>query len=243
MNKIFSKASLMATLMTLTTLASAPVMAHSHDTHEDPGMNFSMGLVSDTFFGFAPYVNGSYDLDETKDLTVYGIFWSGGTGQGWGNWAEFGGGVNFDLGDGITLNPQLGFTSGNLLSSSANGPAEMGDGIVPNFTLNVNQEQLEAQVYAGYYAPLRDEGTTSSFLHYWASAGYKFNKLVSAGGHFEHLHGGQQGNRDDVYMWAGPYVQFTDSKGRGFFRVAGGVDLEDTLGNDTFYKMTFGLNF
>jgi hypothetical protein len=243
-----SRMSLLATTILLgATLYSNNVMAHDHDdehSHDKPGMDFTLGLVSDTFFGFAPYVNGAYELDDTKKLTVYGIFWSGGTGQGWGNWAEFGGGVDFELADGVRFNPQLGFTNGNLLSSNTAGPSVAGDGIVPNFTLRVNKEKIEAEVYAGYYAPLRDEGTTtSSFLHYWANAGYKFTDVVSAGGHFEHLYGGAEGNRSDVYMWAGPYVQFTDPHGRGFFRFAGGVDLEDGQNNNSFYKMSVGFNF
>ena len=205
--------------------------------------SFSAALVSDTFFGFAPVINVSYELSEKSAFTAYGIFWSGGTGLLWGNWAEFGAGANFSIADGVKLNPQLGFTKGNLLSSLTEGPSVFGDGIVPNLTLNLDQSKLEGQLYFGYYLPLRNEGsTTSNYIHYWANLGYKASSFVSFGAHFEHLYGGEKDFEDDVYQWIGPYVQFSDLKGRGYFRISGGLDLIDTPSNNSFYKMAFGIN-
>lgn len=97
--------------------------------------SYSIGLTSDQFFGFAPNVTVEYKLNDKIGVSAYGVFWGGGTGAAWGNWTEFGGGVNLYLAEGITLNPNLGFTFGNLLSKGAadgqlGGIA--GDGIVPN---------------------------------------------------------------------------------------------------------------
>lgn len=215
------------------------------ETEYDPmdDIDFSVGLTSDTFFGFAPYFNGSYALDDKMDLTVYGIFWSGGTGANWGNWSEFGGGVNIDLGDGLSFNPQLGFVSGSLLSSGASQESVIGDGIVPNFYLRLDQPKLEGEAYFGLYLPLRNEGTeTSTFVHYWLNSGYKFTSIFSAGLHYEQLTGGPDDFDDSNYQWLGPYIQFKDKKDRGFVRFTGGTDLDDGAGNNSFYKMTLGFN-
>ena len=214
---------------------------------EEEKTSLSVTLVSDTFFGFAPLVTGSYSLNEKTDFTFYGIYWSGGTGIGWGNWAEFGAGVNFSVSESIDINPQLGFTHGNLLSSFTAGPSVFGDGIVPNLTVNLNNESLEGQLYFGYYLPLRSEApTTASYIHYWANIGYKFSGFISAGLHFEHLYGGPDGGEDDVYQWFGPYVQFSDLGGKGYLRLAGGLGLVDDPSvasiNNSFYKLAFGIN-
>ncbi|MCL8000759.1 hypothetical protein M8994_21455, partial [Brucella sp. 21LCYQ03] len=119
----------------------------------------TFGLTSDQFFGFAPNFTLEYKLSDKIGVSTYGIFWGAGTGAAWGNWTEFGGGVNLYLSEGITLNPNLGFTFGNLLSKGAadgqlGGIA--GDGIVPNLFFNVDIPKFESEIYAGYYAPLTD---------------------------------------------------------------------------------------
>lgn len=220
-------------------------LSFSQEEEEESKTSFSATLVSDTFFGFAPLVTGSYSLNEKTDFTIYGIFWSGGTGAGWGNWAEFGAGVNFNVSDAININPQLGFTKGNLLSSFTSGASVFGDGIVPNLVVGLDSESLEGELYFGYYLPLRSEGpTTASYIHYWLNFGYKFSDFISAGGHFEHLYGGPESGEEDVYQWFGPYIQFTDLKGRGFLRLAGGVGFVDENPgiNNSFYKLSFGIN-
>lgn len=107
-------------------------------TAQESEATFSIGLTSDQFFGVAPNVALEYKLSEKVGASVYGIFWGAGTGGAWGNWTEFGGGLNLYLAEGVTLNPNLGFTFGNLLSKGgADGQLGgiAGDGIVPNLFL------------------------------------------------------------------------------------------------------------
>ncbi len=108
--------------------------------------------------------------------------------------------------------------------------------------------QVEGQIYAGYYLPIRDlapaNGTTLSYLHYWANAGVKLGAFFSFGAHYEHLintGGSNVTESTDVYQWLGPYVQFMEKSGKMYLRFAGGTDF--TEGNDSFFKMTVGYNF
>jgi hypothetical protein len=219
---------------------------------EEKQFNFSVALNSDQFFGFYPTFQGSYGFSDKAQLTFYGIHWGGGTGAGWGNWTEFGLGANFKAGDGLSINPQIGFLGGNLLSSGARGPAVFGDGIVPNLTVNLLKEKVEGQFYFGYYAPLRDEaptnttppGTTLSFVHYWLNLGYRANNFFSFGAHYEHLINSGGSNVEtstDTYQWLGPYVQFSKPTGGPFARFSFGTDLVE--GNDSFFKLTTGFSF
>ncbi|MBD1432251.1 hypothetical protein H8B06_05385 [Sphingobacterium sp. DN00404] len=214
---------------------------------------FSFGVTSDQFFGVAPSVAMEYKLSDKVSASVYGIFWGAGTAGAWGNWTEFGGGVNLQLAEGITLNPNLGFTFGNLLSKGAadgqlGGIA--GDGIVPNLFFNVDIPQFEAEIYAGYYAPLRDkapeDGSTLAYLHYWASAGYKVSDAFSFGAHFEHLKRTKDdiGGKLDYFQWAGPYVQFNAGKFGSFVRLSAGPEVKNGLqAKDSFYKLSTGFSF
>lgn len=239
-----------ALLITLCLSATAGEKKEKDETAEDK-LNFSLGLTVDKFFGFAPMATGSYSFSDKIGLTFYGLFWAGGSGANWGNWSEFGVGANFNF-DGIGINPQIGIVNGNLLSKGA-ADGQFGgvfaDGIVPNLTINVNKPKVEGQVYFGYYAPLRkiedpENGGNfgqTAYIHYWANAGFKATSYFSFGAHWEHLWGGTKGDGDDVYQWIGPYIQFASPSGKGFLRFAGGPDLVD--GGDSFYKMTFGVNF
>ncbi|GMQ25214.1 hypothetical protein Aoki45_18960 [Algoriphagus sp. oki45] len=215
---------------------------------EEKQFNFSVALNSDQFFGFYPTFQGSYGFSDKAALTFYGIHWGGGTGANWGNWTEFGLGANFQAGDGLTINPQIGFLGGNLLSSGTAGPAIFGDGIVPNLTVNLLKEKVEGQFYFGYYAPLRDEaptaGTTLSYVHYWLNLGFRASQFFSFGAHYEHLINSGGSNVDtstDVYQWLGPYVQFSKPTGGPFARFSFGTDLVE--GNDSFFKLTTGFSF
>lgn len=215
---------------------------------DDSKFSFDVSLNSDQFFGFYPFFQGAYSVSENLDFTFYGILWSGGTGGGWGNWTEFGGGVNIAAGDGLSINPQIGFLGGNLLSSGTAGPAIFGEGIVPNLTINLEKPNVEGQIYAGFYSPLRDEapagGTTLSYLHYWANLGYRANNFFSFGAHFEHLvntGGSEVTESTDVYQWLGPYLQFSRPSGGAFARFSFGTDLVE--GNDSFFKLTTGFSF
>jgi len=227
----------------LMVLSMTSLMAQDEDK-----FSFNVALNSDQFFGFYPQFQGYYSINEKTDFTFYGILWSGGTGGNWGNWTEFGVGANFKAGDGLTINPQIGFLGGNLLSSGTAGPAIFGDGIVPNLTVNLLKEKVEGQFYFGYYAPLRNEapstGTTLAYTHYWLNLGFRANKFFSLGAHYEQLinsGGSKVETSTDVYQWLGPYIQFTNPSGGPFARFSFGTDLVEA--NDSFFKLTTGFSF
>lgn len=232
---------------------STPCIAQAQD--EDEG-KLSLGIATnlDAFFGFYPTLFGGYELKENLAFTFYGIQWGAGTGSDWGNWTEFGVGINYTAGN-LDINPQLGFTMGSLLSSGAAQPGVIGDGIVPNLTVNYGDDLFEGQLYAGYYAALRDETAagqaTNNYVHYWLNAGVKAGTFMSVGAHFEELFlSGGSGNetpdleRTDGYRWVGPYLQF--AKGDAGLRFSFGGDLtddEDSFSMNDFYKMAFFMNF
>lgn len=223
----------------MTVLFAAPAMSQGEDR-----FSFDVTLNSDQFFGFYPFFSGSYGVSEKLDFTFYGILWSGGTGGGWGNWTEFGVGIGLEPVEGLSVSPQIGILGGNLLSSGAAGPSIFGDGIVPNLTIGLDKTRTEGEIYAGYYTPLRKEGNTLSFLHYWANFGVKANSFFSVGAHFEHLintGGTEVPEAVDLYQWLGPYVQFSKPNGGAFARLAFGTDLVE--GNDSFFKLTTGFSF
>ncbi len=232
---------LQSTLAGTDTPASAPMAT-------DPTVPFgaTVTLNSDTFFGFVPAFTGYYNLTPNLDLTAYGNFWSAGTlDSGFGNWNEFGLGLNFKLTDYLTFNPQVGFVSGGLLSGGG-ARSEINDGWVPNFTLNLSSAKWEGQVYFGAYLPIGDYGASSfSFLHYWGNIGYRLNNVFSFGLHAEQLSGGQDLTTDigdAIYTWFGPYIQFRNSNKGLFVRFTGGVDASGGV-NSSFYKMAVGFTF
>ncbi len=245
-------------------LASAFAMTALHvtaqETTEDSSDKLSVGvsLNHDAFFGFNPMITASYPMNAKTDLTFYGIQWGAGTASAWGNWTEFGLGVNFKAGD-FAINPQLGFTMGSLLSSGAAQRGVVGDGIVPNLTVNLDNDKLIGQVYGGYYAAFRNEtkaeNSTNNYAHYWVNIGAKATPWLALGAHFEHLFlsGGKtntngSGNasldRTEGYQWIGPFVQV--SKGVAGFRFSFGGDLtklDDSFSPNDFYKMQIFMNF
>jgi hypothetical protein len=220
------------------------------DTGLDDKVDVGLSLNHDAFFGFNPMMAISYALNDSDALTFYGIQWGAGTGSAWGQWTEFGIGYNKTVGA-FDINPQLGFTMGSLLSSGAAQPGIIGDGIVPNLTVNLGTEKLEGQFYFGYYAALGDETaagqSTNNYVHYWANLGYKVSEFFSIGGHFEELYlsggstnGGPDLDRVDGYVWLGPYVQF--QKGNAGLRFSFGGNLADEderFAPNDFYKLSF----
>jgi len=236
----FSKAVVALTMILL--LAASPAFSQTDDKFD-----FTVTLNSDQFFGFYPYFTGSYSLTETSAFTFYGILWSGGTGDDWGNWTEFGVGMDFTVADGVNINPSIGILGGNLLSSATAGPAVFGEGIVPNIVVGLDKKLVEGEFYMGYYTPVRDEaplnGSTNAYLHYWANFGIKASSFFSLGAHYEQLDlaGGSAVDPSVVYQWLGPYVQFSDPNGKAFVRFSGGADLVE--GRDSFFKLTTGFNF
>ncbi|QEK51647.1 hypothetical protein FYC62_08225 [Pedobacter aquae] len=215
---------------------------------EKSKLSFGLSLNTDAFFGVNPMLTGAYAFNDKTAFTFYGIQWGAGTAQAWGNWTEFGAGLNFTAGT-FSINPQLGFTMGNLLSSGVAGRPVAGDGIVPNLTINHSSDKYEGQLYVGYYGALRDEKPNkNNYLHYWLNAGVKASSWLSLGAHYETLDftGGTSATGasvegSTVYTWLGPYVQF--SKGNAGLRFAGGANLEDGTTGPDFYKMSFFFNF
>ena len=238
-----------AAMMLLTT---SVVMAQKADDSEK--LNVSLSLNHDAFFGFNPSLAVAYPVSSKADLTAYGILWGAGTARAWGNWTEFGLGVNFKAGN-FSINPQLGFTSGSLLSSGTANDGIIGDGIVPNLTVNYDNSKFLGQLYAGYYAALTDNTdapteSTLNYTHYWLNAGYKAKSWLAFGAHFEHLYlaggkinGGGTQVKTDYYQWFGPFVQI--SKKNAGMRFSLGKDIDagaGTSSNSDFYKMSFFVN-
>jgi len=236
---------------------------------EKRATSFRITLNQDNFFGFNPAFQGNVPINATTDFTFYGTFWTkpafglGPVNAGDDLWTEFGVGMNFLAADGkLSINPQIGITNGALLSGGARSPSvitggvaapravtgsNFADGLVPSLTVNYLDTKLEAELYAGYYAALRQRSGNASldFLHTWVNAGYRFSSLVSAGAHYELLSNTRNtypgGRTARVYQWVGPYVQFTLP--RGFFaRLTAGADVERGSSGD-FYKMTAGFRF
>jgi hypothetical protein len=245
-------------ILLVSALAAITVNVSAQETKEDTSekLAVSVSLNHDAFFGFNPMIGASYPLNAKTDLTFYGIQWGAGTGSAWGNWTEFGFGVNIKAGD-FAINPQLGFTMGSLLSSGAAQRGVVGDGIVPNLTVNLNNDKLIGQLYGGYYAAFRNEtavgNSTNNYMHYWVNFGAKATPWLAFGAHFEHLYlaggktngnGGGSLDRTEGYQWIGPFVQV--NKGVAGFRFSFGGDLtkvEDSFSPNDFYKMQIFMNF
>lgn len=244
-------------------LSSVPALAQDAMGPQKREATYTVALNQDAFFGFNPSFSGAVPVSETTDFTFYGIFWTrpsfnlagtGFTDIGGGLWTEFGVGVNFNLMDGaLKVKPQIGITNGSLLSGGAQVAgatvgARFADGIVPSLTVNYSDDKFESELYAGYYAALRQRNDAAAldFLHIWVNGGYKFSSLVSAGLHYELLSKTRDtypgGGAAAVYEWVGPYVQFTLPKGM-FARFTGGADTRSSNGRGDFYKMSVGMSF
>lgn len=228
------------------------VVSFSAKAQEDDKVSVGVSLNHDAFFGLNPMATLSYDFSPKTALTFYGIQWGAGTASAWGNWTEFGLGLNFKAGT-FDINPQLGFTMGSLLSSGAAQPGVIGDGIVPNLTINHGSDKFEGQFYFGYYGALRNETkvaseSTNNYIHYWLNAGFKATPWLSLGAHYESLFlsGGKPYNggsldRADGYTWIGPYVQL--SKGDAGFRFSFGGNTDEGFAPNDFYKMSIFFGF
>jgi hypothetical protein len=253
LNQSFMKISKMRFSTALFCLAFLTSQTAIAQKKEDK-LSISVALNHDAFFGFNPMLSASYPISKSADFTAYGIQWGAGTASAWGNWTEFGFGVNFKAGK-FSINPQLGFTMGSLLSSGAANPGIIGDGIVPNLTVNYDDGKIVGQFYSGYYAALRNKTTTAgqatnNYMHYWINAGGKLTPWLAVGAHFENLYlaggkrfGGGSLSRTEGYQWLGPFVQI--SKGAAGMRFSFGTDLagEDAFSSNDFYKMSFFFNF
>ncbi|WP_299520126.1 DUF6733 family protein [Winogradskyella sp.] len=222
----------------------------AQETTEEEKLSVGLSINHDAFFGLNPMMTFGYDVSEAGTITAYGIQWGAGTGSDWGQWTEFGIGYNHTVGN-FDINPQIGFTFGSLLSSGAAQEGIVGDGIVPNLTVNFGSEKFEGQFYFGYYAALSDNteagDSTNNYVHYWANFGYKVASFFSFGAHFEELYlsggetnGGGDLDRVDGYVWFGPYLQF--QKGNAGLRLSFGgnlADEDDRFAPNDFYKLSF----
>lgn len=253
---IFKKLPLYLTLSLFA--ISLGASAQGTDPETDDKISVTLTLNQDAFFGFNPMMNFGYALSDTDTFTAYGIQWGGGTGSAWGQWTEFGIGYNKTIGN-FDINPQLGFTMGNLLSSGAAEPGVIGDGIVPNLTVNYGSDLLEGQFYFGYYGALANETrsvatgaapqATNNYVHYWANFGVKVTSFLSVGGHFEELYlsggdinGGGSLDRADGYVWLGPYLQFQKGNAGLRFSFGGNLADDDAFAPNDFYKLSFFLS-
>lgn len=226
----------------------------AQDSTDDSKLSVGLSLNHDAFFGFNPMMTFSYSLSDTDAFTAYGIQWGAGTASAWGQWTEFGLGYNKTAGN-FDINPQIGFTFGSLLSSGAAQAGIVGDGIVPNLTINYGSDLLEGQFYFGYYAALSDNTeagqSTNNYVHYWANLGIKATSWLSIGAHFEELYlsggqtnGGGELDRADGYVWLGPYIQLQKS-GTGLRLSTGGnlADEDERFAPNGFYKLAFFTSF
>lgn len=220
--------------------------------NDDSNFSITTTLNSDIFFGFYPFVTGSYSFNEKSALSFYSIMWSGGTGAAWGNWTEFGIGYSYTPVEGLTINPQVGLLNGSLTSGL--GTPVLGEGIVPNLTVGFDFDKFEGEIYGGYYLGFDHANpNTNTYLHYWLNGGYKASSLFSFGLHFEHLRfmGGQGYASDaayDYYKSFGPYIQFAGNN--SFMRFTAGADLrsdaevtKSAFNQPSFFKLTVGHSF
>ncbi|WP_143744238.1 DUF6733 family protein [Polaribacter tangerinus] len=240
----------MKKISTLLVLFLAINMSAQKDSEEN--LNIGLSLNHDAFFGFNPMMTLSFPTDKSGAITAYGIQWGAGTGSEWGQWTEVGIGYNFTVGN-FNINPQLGFTMGNLLSSGAAQEGIIGDGIVPNLTVNYSSKKWESQFYFGYYGALinnTDSGeSTNNYVHYWANLGYKVGNHISLGLHFEELYlsggetnGGKNLERADGYVWLGPYIQLQKKNAGLRFSLGNNIGKTASFANNEFYKLTFFLS-
>ncbi|HMO60895.1 MAG TPA: hypothetical protein PKC39_05820 [Ferruginibacter sp.] len=249
-NKVTMMKNLSISALAITFCLTMPGVSKAQDAKKDESkLSFNLSLNHDAFFGFNPMLSGAYALNDKTDFTFYGIQWGAGTAAAWGNWTEFGLGANFKVSEAVAINPQLGFTFGNLLSSYTAGSYAIGDGVVPNVTVNINGTKLEGQVYAGYYAALRKKDISANYVHYWVNLGGKISSTFSVGAHVENLFRsggkGQPTKTSQYYTWVGPYVQF--SKGNAGLRLSAGANIgsDEAKANydGDFYKMAFFFSF
>lgn len=246
------------TALVLDSAAVTAAVQAATPASEKRSESFTVVLNQDSFFGFYPTFNALIPVGDNVDLSVYGILWTtpdfSTNGGGGDLWTEFGIGANFYAMDGaLTIKPQIGILNGALLSGGNTGAAGVGgnvfDGIVPNLTMNYDDDKFEAEFYGGYYAALRNRNDSGlDFLHTWINAGYKFTSNFSAGAHYEILsltrNSNPGGSASNVYQWVGPYVQF--SLDNGFFtRFTAGAEMGGGAGGNQgdFYKVAVGFSF
>jgi hypothetical protein len=215
----------------------------------------TVSLNQDAFFGFNAELAAGYAINDVVDFTFYSILWTTPSfatppGGGGGLWTEVGAGLNFNLLDGtLTVNPQLGILNGALLSSTMADRALAFEGIVPNITVNHNDTFTEGEFYLGYYLATRSP-RDNDFLHWWIYGGVKpwgesddWRQIISTGVHFEQLRTLRSKTiaTGDIYLWLGPYVQFSLPNDLALWFGAG-WDVSSGQTSD-FYKASISYSF
>ena len=214
MMKVFTSVKIGVLCVALCLMFPSLSVSAQGNNADQTDFTMDVSLNSDQFFGFYPVLQGGVGMAKDIKFTYYGIKWSGGTGAAWGNWTEFGVGVNIKAADGLNINPQIGVLGGTLLSSGADGtPGRFGDGIVPNITVNLDKSSVEGQLYAGFYLPVRDEAT---------QAGTRVGPYI----HIRNPGGGQ-------------IVRFSGGTDIAKDKDINGNDIEN---RDGFFKLTLGLS-
>ncbi len=236
-----------------TTIVGTPYPLKASSEEPSDPFSGSITLNQDSFFGFYPILNGSYQINDQFALTFYGLFWTNpgftpsGTG-GQGLWTEVALGTSFTiLDEALTVNPALGFLSGALLSGADRShPFE---GLVAQISFSHADKYTEGQLFTAYYFAT-SAPSNNNFLHWWITGGVRpfadstnWTQIISVGAHFEQLYQtkAKVGDTSNIYTWIGPYVQFT-LPNDVFIRVNAGWDAQDSVSSN-FYKMTLGYAF
>ena len=211
-------------LLFLLLFLTCPALAQS-----DSLSSFALGIGQDSYFGFYLSGNGSHPVGKNKSVTFYANFWTnpafGNASTGTDFWTEVGTGVNFTLAEGrLNLNPSLGFTYGKVLSGGEKGV--LGDGVVPGLLAALRTRRADVNAGSYWFKSLQHAGpVTTDYLWIWLTPGYRWDRHLTTGVHLEdfyqsRLTGGVDRN---LYLWIGPYVQFTFRNG-AFLKAAGGYD-------------------
>lgn len=212
-----------------------------HAQESNPS-SFTLSIGQDSYFGFYVSGNGTHSLSDKTSLTFYANYWAnpafGNTLTGTDFWTEVGTGVNFSLaGKKLNLNPSLGFTYGKVLSGGEKGV--LGDGIVPALFGSFTNKYTETTFGAVWFKALRNEGpVTVDYYWVWLSPGYKFNNKITAGALIEDFYLARMSGHpaSNLYLWLGPFVQYTFPKGV-FIKAAAGYDVI----NDGFIKVNISI--
>lgn len=198
-----------------------------------PATTFSLSMGQDPIFGFYPSFAGSIALSETMQFTAYGIFWTadalGGNYGGLNLLTEFGAGLNFTMAEGkLNINPQIGLAHGNY--QSGGGDHVLADNIVPSLGIYYGEGDFYMSFNAIYWKGLRKEAKVTPYydmIEYTLQPSIALSPNFGIGLYFDHLltkadyedyniaHPEEKGKTETTttYLWVGPSLKFTFSKG------------------------------
>lgn len=158
-------------------------VAQSDSTASDD--TFTFGITHDAAFGFYPAVFGNLGIKKNYSFTYYGTFWTNHAyaANDQSHWLETGVGLGFAKGNWY-VNPQLGITSGVLLSGASEG--KIAEGIVPSVLLLNTTDNIELEYYGCIYKYTKKRSELASdFLLTWLYAGRRITPKLSGGLHAE----------------------------------------------------------